>query len=479
MPKFVEPQLAKLVEQPPGGSGWAHEVKFDGYRLQLRIEKGKATLRTRKGLDWTAKFTAIAQQARSLPDGMIDGEAVALDKRGVPDFGALQAALSEGKSDALVFFAFDLLFADGEDLRGLPLSERKARLKDLLDGLKDKHQALRYVEHFETSGVAVLESASRMGFEGIISKELAAPYRSGRVGNWLKAKSRAGHEVVIGGWTSEAQESQFPAGRRPSRQEAGLCRQGRHRLWRSGDPQAAAQASGGRKQDQPVRRRRQSAPGTQHSLDTARAGGRDRVRRLDRRRQCAAGRFQGAARGQAGRRGRGGDTRQGGGGEDGQAGAQDNDAQDSDSQDCERQVARAGGRHGRDDLASRQALVAGREAAGHQARARPVLRGDRRLDDRPHKRSAVLAGAHARRDRRPDLLPASCHGGRFRSPGRGEGQRRQEALPADRQGRRAGGGGPESAPPSCIPGTASPASPSCRAGWCSISIPRPIWVSAT
>jgi bifunctional non-homologous end joining protein LigD len=208
MPRFVEPQLAKLVEQPPGGSGWAHEVKFDGYRLQLRVENGKAVLRTRKGLDWTKKFTAIAEQAKSLPDCLIDGEAVALDRRGVPDFGALQDALSEGKSDALVFFAFDLLFADfgkgGEDLRGLPLSERKARLADLLDGLVGKRLALRYVEHFETSGTAVLESACRMGFEGIISKELDAPYRSGRVGSWVKTKGRVGEEVVIGGWTSEA-----------------------------------------------------------------------------------------------------------------------------------------------------------------------------------------------------------------------------------------------------------------------------------
>jgi bifunctional non-homologous end joining protein LigD len=206
MPRFVEPQLAKLVEQPPAGSGWAHEVKFDGYRLQLRVENGKAALRTRKGLDWTTKFAAIAEQAKTLPDCMIDGEAVALDRRGVPDFGALQAALSEGKSDALVFFVFDLLFTKGEDLRGLPLSERKARLEDLLDSLKGKRQALRYVEHFETSGVAVLESASRMGFEGIISKQLDAPYRSGRVGNWLKTKSRTGHEVVVGGWTSEAKK---------------------------------------------------------------------------------------------------------------------------------------------------------------------------------------------------------------------------------------------------------------------------------
>jgi bifunctional non-homologous end joining protein LigD len=206
MPRFVEPQLAKLVEQPPAGAGWAHEVKFDGYRLQLRVENGKAVLHTRKGLDWTTKFAAIAQQAKTLPDCMIDGEAVALNRSHVPDFSALQAALSEGKSDALVFFAFDLLFADGEDLRGLPLDERKERLKGLLDGLKGKHQALRYVEHFETSGVAVLASASRMGFEGIISKQLDAPYRSGRGGNWLKTKSRAGQEVVVGGWTSEAKK---------------------------------------------------------------------------------------------------------------------------------------------------------------------------------------------------------------------------------------------------------------------------------
>jgi bifunctional non-homologous end joining protein LigD len=208
MPKFVEPQLCKLVERPPSEPGWAHEVKFDGYRLQLRVENGKAVLRTRKGLDWTEKFGAIAKQAAALPDCMIDGEAAAVDRHGTPDFGALQAALSDGKSDSLIFFAFDLLFADfgegGEDLCALPLSERKERLKDLLDELKGKQPSLRYVEHFETSGVAVLESATRMGFEGIISKRLDAPYRSGRGGSWLKIKSRAGQEVVIGGWTSEA-----------------------------------------------------------------------------------------------------------------------------------------------------------------------------------------------------------------------------------------------------------------------------------
>ena len=203
LPRFVEPQLAKLVERAPSAQGWAHEVKFDGYRLQLRVEDGEAVLRTRKGLDWTAKFAAIAEAAAKLPDCILDGEAVALDHHGAPDFAALQAALSEGKSEDLIFFAFDLLFADGEDLRPLPLVDRKARLKELLAGLKGKHAALRYVDHFETAGDAVLQSACRMHLEGIVSKELDAPYRSGRGGSWVKTKCRAGHEVVIGGWTSE------------------------------------------------------------------------------------------------------------------------------------------------------------------------------------------------------------------------------------------------------------------------------------
>jgi bifunctional non-homologous end joining protein LigD len=203
MPRFVEPQLAKLVERAPGATGWAHEVKFDGYRLQLRVEDGEAMLRTRKGLDWTRKFEGIAKQAVTLPDCILDGEAVALDGHGAPDFAALQAALSDDKSEDLIFFAFDLLFLEGEDLRPLPLSERKARLKSLIDGMKGKHPGLRYVDHFETGGDAVLQSACRMHLEGIVSKDLDAPYKSGRGGSWTKAKCRAGHEVVIGGWTSE------------------------------------------------------------------------------------------------------------------------------------------------------------------------------------------------------------------------------------------------------------------------------------
>ena len=200
MPDFVAPELCTAVERPPNAEGWGHEIKFDGYRVQLRVEDGAATLKTRKGLDWTDKFKAIAREGGALADALIDGEIVALDRHGAPDFSTLQAAIADGKTGDLIFYAFDLLFADGEDLRGLPLGERKARLKKLLEARKGKAGTIRYVEHFETSGDAVLESARKLQLEGIVSKKLSAPYRSGRSENWTKAKCRAGQEVVIGGW---------------------------------------------------------------------------------------------------------------------------------------------------------------------------------------------------------------------------------------------------------------------------------------
>ena len=201
MPDFVAPQLCTPVDRPPGGEGWCHEIKFDGYRVQLRVEGGEATLKTRKGLDWTDKFQAIAKEGSSLPDVLIDGEIVALGHNGAPDFSTLQAALSDGKTDNLIFFAFDLLFADGMDLRRLPLGERKAQLKELLEGRpKSQSKLIRYVEHFETGGDAILQSACKLALEGIVSKKLSAPYHSGRTESWTKAKCRAGHEVVLGGW---------------------------------------------------------------------------------------------------------------------------------------------------------------------------------------------------------------------------------------------------------------------------------------
>ena len=200
-PAFIPPQLCTLVDRPPAGPQWAHEVKFDGYRLQLAVRRGTARLSTRKGLDWTAKFPAIAAAAAALPDSVLDGEVVALDAQGSPDFAALQAALAEGSTERLVFFAFDLLGAGDQDLRENPLAARKERLKALLEEAAADHAVLRYVDHFATGGAAVLEAACRISLEGIVSKRLDAPYRSGRSDDWTKAKCRGGHEVVVGGWT--------------------------------------------------------------------------------------------------------------------------------------------------------------------------------------------------------------------------------------------------------------------------------------
>jgi bifunctional non-homologous end joining protein LigD len=199
LPEFIPPQLCETLDRPPAGDHWLHEIKFDGYRIQMRVADGKVTLKTRKGLDWTAKYPEIAETATSLPDCIIDGEICALDDSGAPDFAALQAALSEKNTRNLVYFAFDLLFDGGEDQRDKPLVDRKSRLQDLLgDATDDPH--LRFVEHFETGGDAVLRSACKLSLEGIVSKQADAPYRSGRTETWAKSKCRAGHEVVIGGY---------------------------------------------------------------------------------------------------------------------------------------------------------------------------------------------------------------------------------------------------------------------------------------
>jgi bifunctional non-homologous end joining protein LigD len=201
LPDFIAPQLCETLGRPPSADGWIHEIKFDGYRIQMRVLDGEVTLKTRKGLDWTTKYPAITKAAGKLPDAIIDGEICALDENGAPDFAALQAALSEGKTDLLVYFAFDLLFEGGEDLRTRPLTDRKERLQRLLADADDNAR-LRFVEHFEDGGEAVLRSACRLSLEGIVSKRGDALYVSGRTNTWLKSKCRAGHEVVIGGYST-------------------------------------------------------------------------------------------------------------------------------------------------------------------------------------------------------------------------------------------------------------------------------------
>lgn len=165
----------------------------------MRVQRGKVKLLTRKGLDWNERFPEIAAAGRRFPDCFIDGEIVALDRSGITSFAMLQDALSTRKTSDLVFFVFDLLWLDGRDLRNEPLQLRKQLLEAFLDKA-NKDPRLRYVEHFETDGAVMLKAACNAHLEGIISKKLDAPYRSGRVDTWTKAKCRAGQEVVIGGW---------------------------------------------------------------------------------------------------------------------------------------------------------------------------------------------------------------------------------------------------------------------------------------
>lgn len=197
--RFVAPELARLLDAPPEGPGWVHEVKFDGYRMQMRVVGGVARLYTRKGLDWTAKFPEIAAAAAALPDCLIDGEICAVNAKGNSDFGALQLALSNGRTAGLIFFLFDCLFAAGKDLRELTLKDRKAALKLVLRHARGQRR-LRFVPYSTRPGAGLLKAACKAGREGIISKQVDAPYRSGRGGDWTKAKCRPGQEVVIGGW---------------------------------------------------------------------------------------------------------------------------------------------------------------------------------------------------------------------------------------------------------------------------------------
>jgi bifunctional non-homologous end joining protein LigD len=201
MPQFIAPQLCKRVSRPPAGEDWVHEIKLDGYRMQLRVDDGQAVMRTRKGLDWTDEFVAIAEAARGLKNCILDGEVVALDHNGAPNFSALQAALSEGRSEVLVYFVFDFLYGEDKDLRRLPLTERKSRLERFLNTNGRAGQALKYVAHLAEPGDAVLQSACRLSLEGIISKCASSSYQSGRTDTWLKTKCRGGQEVVVGGWS--------------------------------------------------------------------------------------------------------------------------------------------------------------------------------------------------------------------------------------------------------------------------------------
>jgi len=208
LPDFIEPSLATLTKKPPEGAAWLHEIKFDGYRLQARIEAGKVRLLTRTGLDWTGRFglqVPVALAALPVTNALIDGELIVENGQGASDFSALQADLSAGRSDRFRFYVFDLLYLDGRDLRDLPLSERKASLQTLIPA----DQALvQFSADFDAAGAMILRHACRLGLEGVISKRRNAKYRSGRHKDWLKSKCALRQEFVIAGYVPSSSSRQ-------------------------------------------------------------------------------------------------------------------------------------------------------------------------------------------------------------------------------------------------------------------------------
>ena len=206
LPSFVRPQLSQPVEKPPSGPQWVHEIKLDGYRMAARIDNGRVQLLTRTGLDWTAKYpSAVAALANlKVKTAYIDGELCGVDHDGLPSFAHTQAA-TDGESGArLVYYAFDLLHLDGRDVSRLPLIERKALLEPLIAG----KLGLQFNGHETGDGELILQHAGKLGFEGVISKTIDAPYAPGNRGLWRKAKWLNRQEFVVVGWSD-------PEGTRP------------------------------------------------------------------------------------------------------------------------------------------------------------------------------------------------------------------------------------------------------------------------
>jgi bifunctional non-homologous end joining protein LigD len=201
LPPFVEPSLAASGEAAPSGAKWIHEIKYDGYRMQARIDGGKVKLLTRTSLDWTHRFQTIEAALKRLPVGsaLIDGEIVSLQENGISSFSGLQADLKSGRTDRLVFMAFDLLYLEGVDIRGTMLTERKNLLKDVLDTLPDG-SIIRYSDHMEGDGPNIFTHACRLGLEGLISKRADMAYKSGRGDHWVKSKCVHSQEFAIIGF---------------------------------------------------------------------------------------------------------------------------------------------------------------------------------------------------------------------------------------------------------------------------------------
>jgi bifunctional non-homologous end joining protein LigD len=202
LPRTQPLALAMVVESPPEGDEWLHEIKHDGYRIVARLDEGEAQLVSRNGKDWTKEFPEVARAVHRLQAGtvVLDGEVAAVLPNGATSFQELQKRGARGAAP-IAYFVFDLLHLDGWDLRGVPLEARKEVLRRLLEGASD---TLRFSDHVRGQGGAFFEVARASGLEGVISKRADSPYREGRGGDWRKAKCRLTQEVVIGGYTDSS-----------------------------------------------------------------------------------------------------------------------------------------------------------------------------------------------------------------------------------------------------------------------------------
>jgi bifunctional non-homologous end joining protein LigD len=207
LPSFIPPQLSQLVKAPPEGPDWAHEIKYDGYRIHARLAKGGVALLTRTGLDWTDRYetTAKALAGLRLREAYLDGELCALNPDGTTSFAKLQAATDARTTHDLVYFVFDLLFLNGKDLMAVPLVERKERLRALLEGAP---RSIQYSHHHIGDGKRVLDAACAAKAEGIISKRTDSRYVPSNRGLWRKSKCVNREEFVIVGYSE-------PEGSRP------------------------------------------------------------------------------------------------------------------------------------------------------------------------------------------------------------------------------------------------------------------------
>jgi bifunctional non-homologous end joining protein LigD len=212
LPNRIPAELAVLEKEAPETDDWLHEVKFDGYRMLARLDDGTARLITRNDQDWTAKFPELAEafSRLGLLGTVLDGEIVKLAENGISSFAALQDALSKEQTADLTYVAFDLLFLDGEDLRGQPLEERKRRLSELL---AEAPETIRVSEYRVGGGKSLYQRACELRLEGIISKRRESVYRGARSDDWLKVKCLNTEEFIIIGYT-EPQRSRVGFGAR-------------------------------------------------------------------------------------------------------------------------------------------------------------------------------------------------------------------------------------------------------------------------